>query len=300
MDEALQLSETEAWAFLERLFPNGFAGEDVLREIAPDGWERSPLIRAYHPTLEQWHRERLAFHENSAWLRKLASKRRKASEEDELPEPGPPTFEESRREFEETPVDADRECRDIVGAVAWEVFSDNHSVIADDGREVSLGSFRGTGGFLDEFDRGTRLGKTESTEDDEFAFPLFGMGDYMRYYMGLAFISKRCDYGPVYRMLFRRLHAARADWIYRFPRIGIVRFDQGAETASGTEEYDPSAAFAAEQKGKERDEEVARMEAELEASYREAAEEAAMKPPPPIVQAYRAVYGRLPDGWPPA
>ncbi|MCC5806149.1 MAG: hypothetical protein JJU00_07450 [Opitutales bacterium] len=299
MDEAFQLSEKEAWDFLERLFPHGFAGKDVLREIAPDGWERSPLVRAYHPTLEQWHRERLAFHENTARLHEIFAKRREDGESVDPPGP-PPTFEESRRDFEETPVNADRECRDIVGAVAWEVFSDNHSVIAEDGREVSLGSFRGTGAFLDEFDRGRGQGRPESGESDEFAFPLFDSGGYMRFYMGLAFNSDRCDYGSVYRMLFRRLRGVGADWVYRFPRIGIVRFDRGGEADSTPEDYDPSAAFAAEQEREKRDEEVARMEAELDASYREAAEEAAKKPPPPVVQAYRAVYHRLPEGWPPA
>lgn len=40
--------------------------------------------------------------------------------------------------------------------------------------------------------------------------------------------------------------------------------------------------------------------AELDESYRESAEAAAQGAPPPIVQSYRRVYGRLPSGWPPA
>ena len=40
------MNETEVHALFDRLFPYGFAGQDVLDEIAPDGWEHSPLWRA--------------------------------------------------------------------------------------------------------------------------------------------------------------------------------------------------------------------------------------------------------------
>ena len=42
------------------------------------------------------------------------------------------------------------------------------------------------------------------------------------------------------------------------------------------------------------------MEAELDQAYEESARAAAKEEPPPIVQAYRNVYDRLPSGWPPA
>jgi hypothetical protein len=35
------------------LFPNGFAGEDVLAEIAPEGWSQSALRFYFHPTVDQ-------------------------------------------------------------------------------------------------------------------------------------------------------------------------------------------------------------------------------------------------------
>jgi len=34
------------------LFPKGFAGEDVLAEIAPEGWMDSTLHFVFHPTLD--------------------------------------------------------------------------------------------------------------------------------------------------------------------------------------------------------------------------------------------------------
>ena len=35
-----RLTDAVLHAFFGRLFPNGFAGDDVLNELAPDGWER--------------------------------------------------------------------------------------------------------------------------------------------------------------------------------------------------------------------------------------------------------------------
>jgi len=50
-------------AFRE-LFPRGFAAEDVIAEIAPDGWDRSPLVAIFHPSLEQVFQEAVDSHQN--------------------------------------------------------------------------------------------------------------------------------------------------------------------------------------------------------------------------------------------
>jgi hypothetical protein len=43
-DDALQrYTEAECEADFARLFPYGFAGQDVLDDLAPEGWESSPL-----------------------------------------------------------------------------------------------------------------------------------------------------------------------------------------------------------------------------------------------------------------
>lgn len=287
--------EDEAFEFLRKLMPQGFAGSDVMAELAPEGWERSGLVRAYHPGVEQAHAEAVAMHENLERLRGLGRKRRgKPAEEEDVPLKQPPTLEEFRSEYKETPVRPEEECRDIVGCVLWEVFSDNHSVIADDGREVDLGSFRGASSTLDAFDR------DEAADSDSGDWmDVWDRGDHMRFYCGLAFISGRTDYGPVYEMVFRRLRSLDADWIYRFPRIGVVRFEKPEEPAD-LADYSPSEAFAKEAKKREDDAEFARMEAELDQAYEASARAAAKEEPPPIVQAYRNVYGRLPSGWPPS
>ena len=45
-------SEAELEAEFDRLFPQGFAGPDVLQELAPAGWESSPLLAVFHPPHE--------------------------------------------------------------------------------------------------------------------------------------------------------------------------------------------------------------------------------------------------------
>jgi hypothetical protein len=58
-----------------RLFPKGFAGDDVLREIAPDGWDKSPLLATFHPSLDQVYEEALRSHENLDSLQRRGKKR---------------------------------------------------------------------------------------------------------------------------------------------------------------------------------------------------------------------------------
>jgi hypothetical protein len=61
-------SQAELEAEFDRLFPQGFAGPDVVRELAPAGWENSPLLATYHPSLAQTYEEALRFHCNLSKL----------------------------------------------------------------------------------------------------------------------------------------------------------------------------------------------------------------------------------------
>ncbi len=99
----------------------------------------SPLLAASHPSVEQVYRESIRLHRN---LERLAGPRRTG------PAPPEPTLEEIRERRHDEPVDREREVRELVGRCLWDVFSDNHDVIAADGREVHLGSFRGAGDFI--------------------------------------------------------------------------------------------------------------------------------------------------------
>ena len=66
---------------------------------------------------------------------------------DLVPQP-PATRDEIAREFKQTPIEMEREVRELVGKCVWDVFSDNHEVIDADQRVVDLGSFRASGEFI--------------------------------------------------------------------------------------------------------------------------------------------------------
>ena len=48
-----RLTDRELHDLFDQLFPHGFAGADVLVEIASEGWEHSPLLACFHPSAEQ-------------------------------------------------------------------------------------------------------------------------------------------------------------------------------------------------------------------------------------------------------
>ncbi|MBI2478339.1 MAG: hypothetical protein HYV60_06770, partial [Planctomycetia bacterium] len=147
-----------------RLFPQGFAAEDVIAEIAPEGWDQSPLVAIFHPSLEQVFREAVDSHHN---IQELSRSRGKAVEP-------PPTLEQVRERFKETPVEPLREPAELVGRCVWDIFSDNHDVLGPDDRVLDMGSFRGAGGFIaDELNRQIGLARY----------------DYMDFYMGTAWIT---------------------------------------------------------------------------------------------------------------
>lgn len=72
----LQLTDDELISFFDQFFPCGFAGEDVLSEIAPEGWQCSPLLSAFldgflsrkfeKSTL--WEGDYMRFYMGTMWL----------------------------------------------------------------------------------------------------------------------------------------------------------------------------------------------------------------------------------------
>jgi hypothetical protein len=174
----------------------------------------------------------------------------------------------------------------LVGLCLWDVFFDNHEVIAADERVADIGSFRGAGAFLDEY----------LTRDEEG----WRERDYMRFYMGTIWIDRRADLMPVYAMIFRRLMSVGAHWVYRFPEIGIVELARADDTNKSGDSYSVSQAAVAEIETQKRRAEVERLRTELREANARAREEAMDRHPPATVRAYRQVYGRDPCGWPPA
>jgi len=259
-----RLSERECQAVFSRLFPLGLAGDDVLAQVAPARWERSPLLAVFHPSVEQLHREALRIHRN---LRALAGPR--GLRDDERAEP---TLEEVRATWQDPPVERDREVRELVGRCLWDVFSDNHEVMAPDDRLVDIGSFRGAGDFIAEL---------VNRERGELHY------GYMDFYLGTIWVSERADLTLVYAMIFRRLARHGFDWEYAFPRLYAFGFGDPEESS-------------ADLAGRlERERERSDLGELLEQGHRDALARAKDEPPPPTVQAYRQVYGHDPVGWPP-
>ncbi len=326
-DERPEFTEAELKAEFAALFPHGWGGADVLAEIAPRGWADSPLVRAWHPTAEQVYEEQLRMHRG---MENFPGRK-----PDAPPLPPPQTLDEVRADFGDEPpvVEAERECQEVVGLCLWDLFSDNHEVLADDGRWLHLGSARGSGGFLADILNASggpppppkpelppeleammfpkSDNPTVQAALDEMRKEMIGDGGYtyLDFYMGTHIVSGRTDLTPVYEMIFRRLKARGHDWKYSFPRLGLVdfrplkkRMDEQARQERGESEfenYDPEAAMAEEEADREKDEELARMQESLDEGYRESVAAALNEPPPATVRAYQAVYGEFLDGWPP-
>lgn len=291
----MNLSDKEAFDFLGTMFPGGLKDPALIAELCPGGWENSPLFACFHPSPEQRYREDLDFSRN---LRALTAGMRKRKAGDADPAPEEPTM--SYGEFlakhpEESPelTDKDRigEPAELIGLCLWDVFSDNHDVVAADDRTVHLGSFRGSAGMISDFMDGYAAGEDADPWDDKR-----GMG-YMDFYMGTWGISRRADLSPVYEMIFRRLKALGADWRYSFPRIHLIDF--GGAAGDGDKPYDPSEGFEKEQARRAREKELRAMRRKMDLDVVAAKREARATELPATVRAYQEVYGKFPAGWPP-
>lgn len=323
-------SEEELIAVFAKLFPQGFAGSDVRRTLAPEGWDKSPLLALFHPSAEQRFQESLQMHQNIEKMR-LAS----GSAGKELPPAPPPTRADFVDDAEDI-IAPDEEISRLVGTCLWDVFSDGHDVLDEGGREVSLGSFRASAGFLaDRLNEQVKAGQVQgpaidaATRAEEVhkmmreAMPemnndlLFqfmkeqqtGPYDYMDCYLGTQSIAHRADLGPVYRMIFTRLRALDLDWKYTFPRLHLVdmrplkeHLDAQKAEESGEPDwagYCPEKELANDEANREKDRELAEMRESLDEGYRESVAASLNEPPPLIVRSYREIYGDWPDGWPP-
>ncbi len=265
------------------LFPHGFGGDDVIAEVAPQGWERSPLLAIFHPSLEQVFQESVESHQNLQRLRGL-----RGSRNDSVGEP-PPTIEQVRELFRETSIEPQREVAELVGRCLWDVFSDNHDVLGPDGRRIDIGSFRGAGGFIaDELNR--QYGS--------------GQYDYMDFYMGTAWITCRADVTIVYELIFKRFQSRRLDWVYQFPKLNLIDLRPLREVLDVKdkpewEDYSPETDIAKQRGDQDREQRLAEVRGQMEDDHARTIEQARTGPPPRTVVAYESVYGGFPCGWPP-
>ena len=293
----MNLSENEACAFLESLFPGGLKDPVLIAELCPDGWENSPLFACYYPSPRVRYEEDLKFKQNFKRLGLALQMKQEEPREGakDLPDEPELSFEEyllqnPPAQVVISPQAAVNEPAELLGLCLWDIFSNNHEVIAADGRIVDLGSFRGSAGMISDF--------YESLPAPEDADRRYAGGcGYTDFYMGTCWIGKRADLTPIYRFIFRRLKALGADWRYAFPRIHLIDFGGCENDPSAS--YDPSAAFQKEAERIAKAAEVTAMRRKLDRDLRSAKRKARIQEPPATVQSYQAIYGKFPIGWPP-
>lgn len=189
------------------------------------------------------------------------------------------------------PVQNSRNLVELVGRCLWDIFSNQHEVIAPDERLIDLGSFRAAGQFIADY-LNRRTGRRER--------------DYMDFYLGTdtPWFWAQGNLRSVYELIFRRMQRRALRWIYHFPRLHLVDFSPLREALDREgkpdwADYSPSEALAKEEEQRKRDEEIAEFRDRLEEGRKEAIEAALKRPPPAMVEAYRKVYGHWPEGWPP-
>jgi hypothetical protein len=280
-----RLMEQQCLRLFERLFPDGLDDPSLVQELAPQGWERSPLVFAYHPTAEQVYAETLRLREN---LRLLTRKTSASSEEEQ-----PLTLDAVRRETQVSVPKPVEECADLLGRCLWDVFADNHDVITAEGELVCLGSFRAAAGFIASFRY--RRNHPEAWLNERM--------DYIEFYLGNWGVRHRADLAPVYDLIFRRMRQLGLDWRYAHPRLFALDLSPLSEASEddATPEavrYDPTESFLRERERAVREAEWAEFRSGLDEAYRESVEETRNNPPA-TVRAYQQVYGRFPAGWPP-
>jgi hypothetical protein len=270
-------TDIECWDLLCQLLDGP---DQIMADLAPQGWPTSPLRRIFHPTAEQQFDQAVRRSENL-----LALLKKRASIEE------PQTYR--LEDFQESPPDAGNprdELSKLLGDCLWLVFSNNHAVVSADGRDFHLGSFRGSGRFIADF--------------LNIHFPLSNGSqyNYMDFYCAGGFVFEWADTTPVFELLFHRLKKLGCDWEYYFPRLGIVDVrglrDEVDAQNSDPSKYDPQAAMAKALEKQREKEEIDDLRRQFNAIYERELEEAEYKKPPAEVQAYRNVFGCLPDGFP--
>ena len=118
----------------------------------------------------------------------------------------------------------------------------------------------------------------------------------MDFYMGTIWIRNRASVLPFYKHIFSVLKKCNCDWHYSFPKPGLVSFEKEEPENSNLAEYDPGQAQQ-EELSKEKSE-LNKLQEELDKIYEQEYEDAKYKPLPLAVQAYKEVYGILPEGHP--
>jgi hypothetical protein len=268
-----EYSTTDCENLFQTLFPNGFANPDVMHSIAPNGWENSPFVLPV-PTLEEAYETAKAHKSLENLMARINSE----------PQTDMESFEDFTLHYTPVIIDPTIALQDLVGSCVWDVFSDNNDVVKDNKR-YHLGSFRGSAGFIADW--------LNQKSEKEY--------EYMDFYMGTSVKDDEdADFMPVYLWIFKQIKQAGCDWVFNFTELRLVDMSsEKNQTPDKLENYDPNNAMAQELKQQEEQKAKDDFKSKIEDMNAKARENALYKPPPQVVQAYKAVFGEYPKGWPP-
>ncbi|MBL9171552.1 MAG: hypothetical protein JNN07_27725 [Verrucomicrobiales bacterium] len=255
-DETDYLSEAELDAFFNALFPHGILGNDVLNEFGPG-------LKWKFPTWRSLARSLFTLVPGS-WQPQFSI---------EIAN----TKYESRTSLGSRVLEAEHPQFVLhVAQCLWDVFSDNNQVITADGRGVGNWGFRGWSHFMNE-----QITKTRELWREEDYF-YFGLGDYQH--------SHVYDVNEIHLMIFRRLKAQGADWLYNPPENFLMML---GETASDVGASRSGKRLCPEEEALIKD--LIAMREALPGMHQGLLGTVCSDPPP--VAAYRSIYGRNPRGW---
>ncbi len=270
MDDNLYKSDAECIDILKYIFNDAMK---LYKEIAPGGWINSEYIFLLHPTPEQKYKEHKRMMENiNSITKKTKDKQREIDISD-------------FKQDELTGIEEHKEFFYILGLVAYDIFSNNHEVIGEDRKAFNLGSFRGSGDFIAGF-----LNNHYPDKSDRY--------NYMDFYMGTIWIRERGVLMPFYEYVFKKLKDLKCDWVYSFPRTYVVDMKNSTDKSddSKIEDYKPEESVHKDIESSAKDKQTNKLKEDLDNIYEEEYEEAKYTPLIQIVQAYKNIFGVLPEG----
>ena len=195
------------------------------------------------------------------------------------------TFKEFIEGLEETPVDQQSEAVDIFGNCLWKIFSNNHTVYNERYEAYELGSWRASGRFIADV-----INELHLVPDKSF--------DYLDFYMGHYILEDRDDLTKIYEFIFRKLKHKRLNWVYSFPRMSLVNFNNKEDAEQKPEAYDPAKDMERQLVQQQEQQALDSFQQKLDTIYHQEYEEAKYNKPAQEVMAYYYVYGHWPHGHP--
>ncbi len=261
-------SDKECTEVLKVIFDDA---DTLLNRVAPQGWKQSVYFLFLHPVREETEESLKSRQKTIDFLKGLIAQ-------------GADFDIESLEPVDLSKINEREDLFYLLGLTAYDIFSNNHSVVAQDGEEYHLGSMRGSGEFIAHFiNKNFKIGKSK-----------YG---YLDFYMGTEMREDTVDLKPFYEYIFSKLKSQKCDWKYSFPRMHLISFPKKEETINPAE-YNAHEAVLKEMKDKEEAAKADEFRNKLDAQFEKEFEAAKYKPLIPVVQAYKNVFGYLPQGHP--